>query len=234
MTALQLLPTPNRSVNLAPEAAPTWAWSTVAGRFVEVCGVGAAAGLSAATALVADAQAAGEPVAWVTGADSVFHAPDLAADGVDLDALAVVRVPRLDVGRPDPAADTRRVVRAAELLVRSGGFGLVVLDLVPVERAGVEASAGSRWRDPSALRVDPALLSRLVQSGLAHGCAVVVLTATPATAPSIDALVSLRVEASRARVDDGRYVLRLRAVKDKRRGPGWSCEEVWGGPPGLP
>ena len=41
--------------------------------------------------------------------------------GIDLDALPVVRVP-----------DARAAGRAADHLVRSGGFGLVVIDLVVV------------------------------------------------------------------------------------------------------
>lgn len=84
---------------------------------------------------VARAQQRGEPVAWIQparGLDAV-HAVDLEAAGVDLETLVVVRVP----------PRVFEVLAAAEVLLRSGGFGLVVCDLSG-SMAGIATRATSR------------------------------------------------------------------------------------------
>ena len=78
-----------------------------------------------------------------------------------------------------------------------------------------------------------ALQSRLVQLALKHDAVVLCLTATRPEAPSLGSLVSLRAEASRRRVGEGRYACEIHVIKDKRRGPGWRWREVWRGPAGL-
>ena len=98
--------------------ASSWGYAALAGRLAELSGTGATALLTAAFGLVLEAQQAGDPVAWVTSRTSSFFPPDAAEGGVDLEALAVVR-----------AEDTVQAARAADQLLRSGGFGLVVLDL---------------------------------------------------------------------------------------------------------
>lgn len=80
---------------------------------VEVLGTGSGAVLGAACAFV---QRGGEPVAWIVAGPAVPHPADLARAGVDCARLAVVRAPG------------ERSARAAELLLASGGFGLVVID----------------------------------------------------------------------------------------------------------
>ena len=70
------------------------------------------------------------------------------------------------------------------------------------------------------------------QFGGQHDAAIVCLTEKAADAASLGSLVSLRVEALRQRADDG-FRCTVRALKDKRRGPGWSGSEVLRGPAGL-
>jgi recombination protein RecA len=94
-----------------------WSMQQVAGRFVEIFGSNATAALTLACGLVLDAQKRGEPVGWATSTASSFYPPDVAQVGIDLAALVVVRVPKADT-----------IARAGEKLLRSGGFGLVVLD----------------------------------------------------------------------------------------------------------
>src|SRR5215475_7854103 len=96
-----------------------WGIDALRGRLVELSARGATATLTSAIDLVLEVQQADEPVAWVTLGNATFYPPDVAASGVDLAALAVVRV-----------HDVVAAARAAERLLRSGGFGLVVLDLV--------------------------------------------------------------------------------------------------------
>ena len=110
---------PDGASAMAPIARPVWSSAELSGRLCELSTVGSApAALTAAFGLVLDAQRAGEPTAWVTTTADTFFPPDVAASGVDLTALIVVRVP-----------DTRTAGRAADRLLRAGAFGLVVLDL---------------------------------------------------------------------------------------------------------
>ena len=191
----------------APDALPAtraWCRAELAGRLCELNPGPASALLTAALALVVDAQSEGEPVAWITATPDSFYPPDAAAGGVDLATLAVVRL-------TDPGA----AGRAADLLLRSGAFGLVVLELGP----------GTRLPNP--------LQGRLVQLALKHDAAVVCLADRPAGAPSLGSLVSVRAVAHRRRLADGRFACALDIIKDKRRGPGWSWQEVCRGPDGL-
>lgn len=196
------------SVRRGAPAAPAtsaepWSHAALAGRLAELTGVGGAATLTMAASLVLDAQRRKETVAWATSRESAFFPPDLAACGVDLEALAVVRL-------PDPSC----VARAAERLLRSGGFGLVVLDL----------GAGD---------VTMPLQARLVGLAEKHAAAVLCLTRKPARAPSLSSLVSLRAESRRRRTAEGVFLCEVVALKDKRRAPGWTHAEVRRGPPGL-
>ena len=180
-----------------------WALEAVRGRLVELSASGAVATLSAAIELVGEAQRAGEPVGWIALRNATFYPPDVADSGIDLAALVVVRV---------VCATT--AARAAERLLRSGAFGLVVLDL-----------AGA-----SEVDVPTPHQGRLVSLAQAHDAAVVCLTDKPADAASLGSLVSLRAEA--LRVSEPTRAITLRALKDKRRGPGWTASSARRGPAG--
>ena len=172
--------------------APLWELMG-AGNIVELSGR-APGKLSTVARLIARAQACGEPVAWVAQRESSsFYPPDFARVGVDLASLVVVRVP----ARASQAAETRSeqrapsgqaarepakhvgahaVVRATEILLRSGAFGLVVVDLSHEVPRG-ELSWQSR-------------LSGLVRM---HEARLVLLTSSRAEDPSLGPLVALRV-----------------------------------------
>ncbi|RMH39604.1 MAG: recombinase A [Deltaproteobacteria bacterium] len=188
----------------APAERPRWRLAELSGRLVEIAGRGAATPLTAAIGLVVEAQRAGEPVAWVAAHAATFYPPDAADAGVDLAALPVVRV-----------SGARAAARAADHLVRSGAFALVVVDL------------GARAAIPMAMQ------GRLVGLAQRHHAAIVCLTDTPADAPSLGSMVSLRAVALRQPAGRGRFRCKLAVVKDKRRGPGWSHAEVVRGPAGL-
>ena len=186
------------------EAVPAWNWATLAGRVVELCGGHASATLTSAFGLVLDAQRQGEPAAWITLQHTHFFPPDVAANGVDLDSLVVVRV-----------KEPEQVPRAADQLARSGAFGLLVLDL------GAEP------------HVPTPLLSRLLGLAQKHQSAVVCLSAKPPDSPSLDSLVSLRADVFRARRGPGVFDCVLRVAKDKRHAPGWRHVETCRGPAGV-
>lgn len=193
-----------RAESVPSVSKPRWSREQLAGRLIEISGVGAAASLTSAVGLVLDAQRQSEPAAWITLPDTLFYPPDVADSGVDLDALVVVRVPR--------ALDA---ARAAERLVRSGAFGLVVLDL------GKDA------------RIPTGLQGRLVSLAKRHDTAIVCLTAKGTDSASLGSMVSLRAEAMRDRGDGGHFRCKVQVLKDKCRGPNWSHSEVVRGPAGL-
>ena len=186
-------------------ATVSWSLSALRGRLIELSAEPAGAPLTFAFRLVLDAQRGGEPVAWVAPRTRAFFPPDAAAAGIDLDALPVVW-----------AAHALEAARAADLLVRSGGFGLVVVDLEP----GAELPLHAVMR-----------LSGLV---LRHAAAVLVLTEKKAERSSLPGLVSLRAHADRLVREQERYRCTLRVLKDKRGGrPRGDLSEVCRGPDGL-
>ncbi|HSN27159.1 MAG TPA: recombinase A [Kofleriaceae bacterium] len=187
------------------DAPERWSLAALRGRLVELSARGAAATLTAAIEVVSEAQTQGEPVAWLTLTQSSFYPPDAAENGIDLAALVVVRAP-----------DATALARAAERLLRSGAFGLVVLDL------GAQAELSMQ------------IQGRLVTLAQTHDAAIVCLTEKPNDAASLGSLVSLRAEALRStRAEHGELTVTLRAVKDKRRGPGWTHSLKRRGPAGM-
>jgi recombination protein RecA len=180
-----------------------WSLAAIAGRFIEISTSANAASLTLAFGLVREAQKQGEPVGWVTSTGSFFYPPDAAHGGIDLAALVVIRVLHAGV-----------IPTAGEKLLRSGGFGLIVLDL---ETADIPVPLQSR-------------LTGLAQH---HHAALVCLTEKESKTFSLGSLVSLRAHAERQRSSESRFACRLRVLKDKRCGPTWSHEELCCGPAGL-
>ncbi len=168
--------------------------------------------MTAAIELVIEAQLEHEPVAWITHTTSTFYPPDVAQSGVDLAALVVVRVP----DQLQSSVGLAVAPRAAERLLRSGAFGLVVIDLgggeIPMAHQG-----------------------RLVTLAQAHDAVVVCITEKTEDSGSIGSLISLRAEALRAgMIGSSRdFDLTLRVLKDKRRGPGFTRAIKVRGPAGM-
>lgn len=259
--------------------APTWTLPDMAGRLVELSAGAEAAHLTAAFGLVLEAQLDDDRAAWVTLEGSSFFPPDVVDTGIDLDAMPVVRV-----------VDTHTAGRAANHLLRSGGFGLVVIDLSigpgiqgrcqsrPTQSDAISASVKPEWKERQRARaisasvgvarqrqcargVDGAtvssavsleavgptthrsfgaesslpipILSRLLGVARERDAVVLLLTRKTEEAPSMHSLISLRAEARWRRADEGVYELRVRVLKDKRGGPGWTYVETCRGPAGL-
>jgi recombination protein RecA len=216
--AAPLLDSPERAPQPSPGGAPPlpeterlplrWSLERVTGGLAEISSPAPAAGLTAAARLICEAQERGEPAAWIAAGGSVFYAPDLHDSGVDLRALPVVRVGGTIAG-----------ARAAEHLLRSGAFGLVVLDL------GRGRAIGSAL--PAAVQVRLAALCRR------HRAALVLLARKPEGSPPLASMAMLRAEGTVCRIGFDRFTLRLQVLKDKRQGTGWSHEEEFRGPDGL-
>ena len=180
-----------------------WNLSEVAGRLVEISSSAASAALTITFALIREAHERGEPVGWVTSVKKYFYPPDAARCGADLAALIVVRL-----------AAGQSIARAGEKLLRSGGFGVVVLDLGSAD-------------------IPMPLQTRLTGLAHRHHTALVCLTEKPSAAFSLGSLVSLRAHAEKKQAADNRFACALRILKDKRHGPTWHYEELYTGPAGL-
>lgn len=200
-----------------PEIQPggsQWALAAIAGRLVEVTGAEDTAALTMVVQLLLDAQQQGEQTAWVACTGSLPFPPDLLENGLDLEALIVVRVPDLLAG-----------ARAADSLIRSGAFGLVVVDV------------------DGTPRIPTPVLARLASLAQRHHTALIFLTQYRAVSRSASAgtggtsplgsLISLRVRARRQRLAADRFRCWLEVLKDKRRGPTWGVDEVCRGAPGM-
>lgn len=206
--AAQVLTLEELGARLGPGEQANLRFAALRGRLVELSGSGASAVLSVSVALVRQAQLAHEPAAWITFAAASFYPPDVAASGVDLAALAVVRV-----------HEVNEAARAAEQLLRSGAFGLVVIDLSAPARALGPGAPGAERRP-----LATAALGRFVALAQQHHSAVVCLTEKKREHESLGSLVSLRVEAVRERQGTELFIS-VRALKDKRHGPTW--HERW-------
>ena len=196
------------------------ALADLAGRLAELSGA-AAGQLSIAVGLVQDAQRGGEPVAWIHSTAAPPYPPDLAQRDVDLEALVMVRV-----------QNERAMLRAADQLLRSGAFGLVILDYL------------ERPRAPLSVQV------RLTGLCRQHECTLLCLGPEPAFP-----MASLRAHVDRRRSEvhvdrhesghatgradarssgsRGRFVCSVQVEKDKRRGQAWRFEQCFDGPVGL-
>ena len=186
---------------------PKWSFDANVGALIELSGAGDSACLTLATSLVYSAQCQGELVAWITRESSHFFPPDVAGSGVDLRSMVVIR-----------QTEVRALARAAEHLLRSGAFGLVVIDLA--------AEAGSA-------RISEATQMRLAGAAKRHGAVVLCLTRKAPHHASLGSLVTLRGHAVRRREGDAPIACEIHMLRDRRHGSGWSHSEVRLGPDGL-
>ncbi len=188
----------------SPVPVAPWTLAGLAGHFIALdpCAESGTAALSLLAGLIREAQAAEGYAAWIAGPGRIFFPPDFAAAGVDLAALPIVRVP-----------DATKAARAADTLLRSGSFALIVLD-----------------GDGQALPL--ALQTRLAGLAHQHHTALVCLRA-PGEVAARGSLVSLRCTTQKRRTGHDCFSCELRAVKDKRQTPGWTHQELRHGPDGL-
>ena len=183
---------------------PLWSRIQLAGRLCELSSIPRSALLTAAFRLVLDAQMEGEPTAWIAATPGIFFPPDADANGVDLHALVVVRVP-----------DNQAAACSADRLLRSGAFGLIVMDL------------------NSNPTISIALQARLAQQARIHNTTILCLTSKARNTPSLGSLVSLRGQTSCRRLGTNRFQVDIEFLKDKRHEPGWHHTEICCGPDGL-
>jgi recombination protein RecA len=196
------------AVELPQHVQPEQRWSldSLAGHLCELRNPGRTPALTFTAILLLQAQERGQPVAWIATAPSCFFAPDMAAWGIDLEALPVIQV--------DGA---KQAARAADHLLRSGSFGLLVMDLLQDNDMPIAAQ------------------SRLLGLARRHRSALLCLTQPERgrrRQNSLGSLVSLRVSGD-VRAEGQDFVCELIAEKDKRNGPGWKHRVLCRGAEGL-
>lgn len=183
------------------EQGGTWADHVPVGRISELTGGGAVSRTTLAITLIVKAQAEGESCAWVQSKRSPdLFAPDLQRAGVQVESLPIVRVPAL----------LREVLKAAELLLRSGAFGVVLVDL----------SAASA-------PVPMPALARLQGLAREHQARLVFLT--PDAVEALGSPVSVRVRPQRTRASAG-FIVEPNLLRDKA-GVGGFDPQAFASPP---
>jgi hypothetical protein len=159
------------------------------GRLIEITAHVRGGQMTTAVSCLVHAQRRGETTAWVQLRGGSLYPPDLARSGVDLGALVIVQPPK--------QTGAQGLGKATELLLRSGGFGFVVLDLVSV-----------------VMRHDLAFQGRLLGLTREHNSTLLLLT-SPSVHGSFGPLVSLCIEPSRVALGGQRFVIQHRIRKDK-------------------
>lgn len=181
-----------------------WKLSTLSGRLTELSGSDASACLTMSSVFIRQSQEAGELAVWITAANSIFFPPDMETAGVDLAALPVVW-----------ARNATNAAEAAELLLRSNGFALVIIDLGETKY------------------LKDAALGRLLRLAGHFQSAVLCITHKPQSYASLGSMVALRLHAVRRRAFSGNYSCGIHVLKDKRNGPVGSYWEERYAPAGL-
>jgi recombination protein RecA len=205
-----------------------WQLSALLGRLCQLTSTGRTPLMTFACSLLHQAQQQGQPAAWIAVGGSAFYPPDVAAWGIDLAALPVVRLRSAHDG-----------ARAADQLLRSEAFGLVVLDLASLGPQ-IDLPLPVQTRLAGLVNKHHATLIFLTRGAARERNAPHERRAGPAdrhdargASNPLGSLISLRAEGDAHRAEAGRFVCQLLVTKDKRHGPGWSHSEACRGPEGL-
>jgi recombination protein RecA len=180
----------------------SWRFENLVGILSEVSEETACGALSFVTEVILDAQGRKELVAWVAGESSTWYPPDLANRGVDLAAVAVIR-----------AGGQEESLTAAEWLVRSGAWGLVIVD------------ADGEWK------VSDSSLGRIQKLAERCQCAVVFLTRKAPGVPSLGSRISLRGCVSRNGPEQ--FHISIMTARDKRSNSSSRQGRQYHGPTGM-
>ena len=207
------LPHPDQRLDLqlAPRAlgrAPSLPAALPSGRLIELISErGPSSGSSVAAFALREAQREGSLVAWIEYEEGTLFPPDLAAAGLDLGSLLIVRTPT--------TGGAIAIAKAAEILLRTGAFGALALDLSALKRPRGEA-----------------FLARLAALAREHSARVLILRSSRAES-SLGASIALRLDAQRVRIARGRFRIEMSALKNKIGQPPPRIFRTFGAPEGI-
>ncbi len=185
----------------------SWSFPELKGQIIELSEEIPFGALTFTSELILEAQQADEPIAWISARSDIFYPPDMSENGIDISALSVISV-----------TNEREAVWVCDLLIRSGAFGFVIVDI------------------ESTRRLTDAAVARLVHLARRNSAAVLFLTVAGVQTPALSSLVSLRgvVRRPSSRVRAAEVVgCEILTVKDKRGAPGGRLARKYDGPIGL-
>lgn len=184
-------------------------WPLTLGCLTEVSGKGGGGGLTLAASFLRFAQDTGRHAVWLSSELKPFYPPDLHACGVELNRLPVLFLP-----------DFQQAALAANRLLKSGGFDLLVWDL-------------ASWKKPPNSLPIP-FLAKLVATARYRQASLLMLTDKKREQASLGCLTGLRLQVEA--LDNEPSRLRVQVCKDKRGAVGEGKEWLWSCrlPEGLP
>ena len=139
------------------------------GRISEITGTRSSGRTSVLHALLAASTGRGEFAALVD-TQNAFDACSAAAAGVELSKLVWVRC----------GVNAEHALRAADLLIQAGGFGVVALDLAEVAPAALNRIPPTAWfRFRRALDSTPTILTVVADGPLAKSCSSLTIKLPP-------------------------------------------------------
>lgn len=176
------------------------------GRLVELAADRGHPQISFALDRIARAHRQGEPAAWIGSGSAPFWPPDADGRRIDWSALAILHL-------DGPC----RAGRAAGRLLRSGGFGVIAVDLAAYDSP----------------RLPSPLIGRLLRLTREHRTALLLLTEASESSPSLSPTVALRAHLRWLETTPERLRAEIAVVKDNHRGSGRCFKEEYDGPLGL-
>ena len=139
------------------------------GRISEIIGTRSSGRTSVLQALLAASTSRGEHAALIDAKDA-FDACSAASRGVDLSKLIWVRC----------GGNAEHALRAADLLIQAGGFGVVALDLAEVPPAALNRIPPTAWfRFRRAVESTPTILTVVSDYPLAKSCSSLTIRMPP-------------------------------------------------------
>jgi hypothetical protein len=135
------------------------------GRITEIFGAGSSGRTTALHSILAASTRLGEFAVLIDSNDA-FDPCSAAASGVALDRLTWIRC----------RGDAAHALRAADLVIHSGGFGVVGLDLTGVAEsalARIPSTTWFRWR--RAIETTPTVLAVIANRPLTKSCSALLL-----------------------------------------------------------
>jgi recombination protein RecA len=180
----------------------------LAGKVVEFSGWNQSACLSLTIPLILECQSGNKECAWILPSSehggSLFFPPDFAEAGIACSRIPIVR-----------SKNAQDSFAIAEKLVRSGGFGLVVLDL----------TEGKRVRASTIGRIN-SMTQRFKTLALC-------LTRNPPGHPSLDPMISIHIHISVFAAPGRNCTVKATVQKDKTQAPGLNMKWLYETPIGL-
>jgi hypothetical protein len=139
------------------------------GKISEITGTRSSGRTAVLHGLLAASTGRGEFAAMVDSKDA-FDPCSAAAAGVDLSRLVWIRC----------GGNAEHALRAADLLIQAGGFGVVALDLVEAAPAALNRIPPTAWfRFRRAVESTPTILTVIADRPLAKSCSAMTLKLPP-------------------------------------------------------